>query len=184
MPPLPAPRNSVARFAGIGAYRDRARAPTLRYAARDARALARLLIDPDVCAFPSDRVAVLTNRQAHRAELVRRLSSWLPEQGHGADLALIYFAGHGVAHRVGGRDEGYLLPHDADPDHPVACGIAMSDLARWIEDVHAAAVVVCLDCCHAGFLPQEGASLRAPSERDLKLHPSVLEQLAGKGRFL
>jgi serine/threonine-protein kinase len=182
--PLPGPRNAVALVAGIGAYRDAGRIPALRFASRDARALARLLADPDVCAFPADRVAVLTNRHAHRAELVRRLSTWLPSQGDGADLALIYFAGHGVVHKVGGRDEGYLLPYDADPDHPVASGVAMSDLARWIEDVRAAAVVVCLDCCHAGFLPREGATLRGPVERDVQLQPSLMKQLAGKGRFL
>src|SRR5262249_35634968 len=90
----------------------------------------------------------------------------------------------GIVHKVGGRDEGYLLPHDADPDHPVAHGIAMTDLARWIEGVEAGAVVVCLDCCHAGFLPQEGLSLRGPDERDMQLRPSLIERLAGKGRFL
>jgi serine/threonine protein kinase len=182
--PLPSPRNAVALVVGIGAYQNPTRVPTLRYAARDARALARVLAAPDVCAFPEERVVVLTNRQAHRAELVRRLSSWLPAQGQGADLALIYFAGHGIVHKVGGRDEGYLLPHDADADHPVAHGIAMSDLAKWIEDVNARAVVVCLDCCHAGYLPQEGVSLRGPTERDMEIQPSLINQLSGKGRFL
>ncbi len=181
MPAAPALRNAVALVAGIGAYRQ-AGIPTLRYAPRDARALARVLADPEVCAFPPDRVVVLTNRQASRTELARRLSRWLPAEGQGADLALIYFAGHGVVRRVGGRDEGYLLPHDADPDNVVAHGIAMSDLARWIEDIGARAVVVCLDCCHAGMLPQEGLSLRG--ERDMQLQPSVLQQLSGRGRFL
>jgi serine/threonine-protein kinase len=181
MPAAPAVRNAVALVAGIGAYRQ-AGIPTLRYAPRDARALARVLADPEVCAFPPERVVVLTNRQAGRTELARRLSRWLPQQGQGADLALIYFAGHGVVRRVGGRDEGYLLPHDADPDDVITGGIAMSDLARWIEDVHARAVVVCLDCCHAGMLPQEGLTLRG--ERDMQLAPSVLQQLSGRGRFL
>src|SRR5687767_13002030 len=88
----PTPRNAVALVAGIGTYRDAGRVPTLRYAARDARALAWVLADPEVCAFPPERVAVLTNRHANRAELVRRLSGWLPAQGQGADLVLIYFA--------------------------------------------------------------------------------------------
>jgi serine/threonine-protein kinase len=183
MPAPQPPRNAVALVAGIGAYRHRGRIPTLRYAPRDARSLARVLADPEVCAFPAERVVVLTNRQASRTELVRRLSRWLPEQGHGTDLALIYFAGHGVVRRVGGREEGYLLPCDADPDDVVTHGIAMSDLAKWIEDIQARAVVVCLDCCHAGsMLPQEGLSLRG--ERDMQLAPSVLQQLSGRGRFL
>jgi serine/threonine protein kinase len=183
MPAAPTLRNAVALVAGIGAYRHRDRIPTLRYAPRDARSLARVLADPEVCAFPPQRVVVLTNRQVRRTELVRRLARWLPEQGQGADLALIYFAGHGVVRRVGGREEGYLLPHDADPDDVVAHGIAMSDLAKWIADVNARAVVLCLDCCHAGnMLPADGLTLRG--ERDMELAPSVLQQLSGRGRFL
>ena len=182
--PVPfAPRNAIALLFGIGEYHDRERIAPLRYAARDARALARLLTDPDVCAFPRDRVALLTDGRASRRDVVRRLSRWLPRQARDADLVLIYFAGHGVVQTVAGREEGFLLPHDATADDILSSGVAMSDVARSIEG-YAGTVVVCLDCCHAGsILPHEGVSLRA-AERDMHIQPSVLQRLGGRGRFL
>src|SRR5262249_41478745 len=152
----------------------------------DARALARVLTDPEVCNFPDEGVALLADREAHRAELVSRLSRWLPEAaGDGVELALIYFAGHGVMHRAGGSEEGFLMPHDADPDDVVAHSVSMSDVAKWIGGINAHNVIVCLDCCHAGAVlqPPPGGSLRGV-ERNLRLRPSVVKRLSGNGRFL
>jgi serine/threonine protein kinase len=180
-PPLS--RRAVGLLIGISEYRRSEHIACLRYARRDARALFRVLTDPDVCGFDPDRVALLTDRHARRAAVVRRLSGWLLEQGRGAELVLLYFAGHGVTQRVGAREEGFLLPHDADPDNVVSNGIAMSDVGHWIDAVEAGAVVVCLDCCHAGnIISREGLSLRG--ERDMQIHPSLLQGMAGKGRFL
>jgi serine/threonine protein kinase len=177
------PRNAVALLFGIGDYHARERIAPLRFATRDARALARLLGDPEVCGFPRERVAVLTDRHASRRNMVRRLAGWLPQQANGADLVVIYFAGHGVVVPLGGREEGFLLPHDADPDEVLSSGVPMSDVARWIEGIDAGAIVVCLDCCHSGsILPREGMSLRG--ERDMHIQPSLLQRLGGRGRFL
>src|SRR5262249_54455571 len=108
----PAPRNAVALLVGIG-YPDSPGIAPLRFAARDAPALGRLVADPLVWAFPPDKVALLTDTQATRAGVVRHLSRWLPEAAKGAELVFFYFAGHGVVERIGGREEGYLLPSDA-----------------------------------------------------------------------
>src|SRR5207244_1378162 len=70
MPPSLAPRNAVALVAGIGAYRLSARIPTLRYAPRDARSLARVLADPLVCAFPPARVVVVCLDCCHAGTLL------------------------------------------------------------------------------------------------------------------
>jgi serine/threonine-protein kinase len=185
MPAAHTYRAGVALLIGIGDYLHADRITPLQFATHDARSLARLLADPDVCRFPPGQVALLTDRKARRDQVVRRLSSWLPAQARGAELAVIYFAGHGVVQKIGGREEGFLLPYDADPDEVVTRGVAMSDLARWIAAVEARAVVVCLDCCHAGkVLPPDGVSLRGTTPRDLTLRPGVLEGIAGKGRFL
>src|SRR6516164_1815685 len=112
-------RAAVALVIGVGDYRRADLVPSLRYATRDAKALARLLVDPDVCSFPRERVAVLTQQRARRDKVVHYLSKWLPEQAQGAELALIYFAGHGMVQKVGNREEGFLLPYDADPDDVV-----------------------------------------------------------------
>jgi uncharacterized caspase-like protein len=140
----------AALLVGIGNYRFAERVSPLRYAVRDAHALAETLLDPDVCGFSHDRVVLLTDDGARRDDVVHRLSKWLPEKARGADIAVVYFAGHGTVQRVGLREEGFLLPYDADPDDLVTRGVAMSDVARWIEGIDAGAVIVCLDCCHAG----------------------------------
>jgi serine/threonine protein kinase/uncharacterized caspase-like protein len=175
------PRPGVALVIGVGEYRHGGMAP-LRFAVADADALAELLTDPDVCAFPADHVALLTDADAHRDAIVYRLSEWLPQRARGAELVVIYFAGHGTVRTVGRKEEGFLLPHDADPDNPVARGVAMGDLSRWIEGLEATAVVVCLDCCHAGMALTRGPE-PAPA-RELALRPGVLREVAGKGRFL
>jgi serine/threonine-protein kinase len=174
-------RAGAALVLGIGKYLHAGRVEPLRFAARDAGALARALADPALCAFPAESVALLTGPRARRDQVVQRLSRWLPEQARGAELAVIYFAGHGVVQTVGQREEGFLLPYDADPDDVITRGVAMSDIARWIDAIQAGAVIVCLDCCHAGNLLQH----RGPAAgRNLELRPAVLERMAGRGRFL
>jgi serine/threonine-protein kinase len=180
--PEPGSRRAAALVIGVGEYQHAGRIARLRYAVRDARELARLLADPDVCAFPRDDVKLLTQERARRDKVVHHLSSWLPERARGADLALIYFAGHGVVRPVGRRDEGYLLPYDADPDDILTRGVAMSDVRQWVDAVGAAAVIVCLDCCHAGKVILRDPD--AESSRDMELRPAVLQGMAGKGRFL
>ena len=178
------PRSAVAVVIAIGDYAHSERVPCLRFATRDAKALARLLTDPDVCGFPEDRTVVLTQKRARRDKIVHHLSKWLPAQAKGAELALIYFAGHGTVQTIGKHQEGFLLPYDADPDDIVTRGIAMSDVARWIDGIEASAVIVCLDCCHAGKVILRGEEEPAHAARDLELRPSMLQKIAAKGRFL
>jgi serine/threonine protein kinase len=177
-------RPAVALVVGIDDYLHADRIPALRFAARDATAMRQVLADPDVGNFSEDGVVLLTGAAAGRDDLVRRLSRWLPERARGAELAVLYFAGHGVVQRDGPRDEGFLLPHDADPDDLVTRGVAMRDVRRWIEGIDAGAVVVCLDCCHAGrIVPHPGIADRS-FDRDLEFRPAVLQDFAGHGRFL
>jgi serine/threonine protein kinase len=177
-------RTGLALLVGVGAYRRGDRIDPLPYAPRDARALARVFVDPALCGFARDRVVLLTDEKARRDRIVNRLAKWLPAEGRGADLVVIYFAGHGVVEKVGPKEEGFLLPHDADPDDILTQGVAMGDLARWIERVEAQAVVVFLDCCHAGkVIFREGVSLRS-APRDMRVRPALLPQIAGEGRFL
>src|SRR5262249_35183308 len=149
-----------------------------------AEALAEVLTDPAVCGFPDDRVMLLTDAGARREDFVSRLSKWLPERAKGAGIAVVFFAGHGAVQRVGQRDEGFLLPFDGDPDDLGTRGVAMADVARWVEGIEAGAVVVCLDCCHAGKVVDRRARDRAPEPRDMRIRPALLQGISGRGRFL
>jgi len=177
-------RSGVALLIGIGEYLHSDRVSPLRYAARDAEAMADALIDRDFCGFPAERVRLLTNAEAGRDAVVHHLSKWLPEQAQGKEIALIYFAGHGAVQRVGQRDEGYLLSYDADPEDLVTRGVAMGDLARWIEGIDAGVVIVCLDCCHAARVIALRSLTRDPVGRDMRIRPALLQGLVGKRRYL
>src|SRR5512144_2885729 len=94
-------RAGAALLVGIGDYSRADKLAALRYAARDAEALAEVLTDPALCGFPRDRVVLLTDGAARREDVVHRLSKWLPESTRGASLTLVFFAGHGAVQRVG-----------------------------------------------------------------------------------
>jgi serine/threonine protein kinase len=184
MPALQNTRAGIALVIGVGEYERAEQVETLRFATRDAVAMADVLADPRLCAFPREQVVLLTNGDARRDELVQRLSRWLPGRARGTELVVIYFAGHGMVQTVGRREEGFLLPYDADPDDVVTRGIAMSDIARWIDGLEARAVVVCLDCCHAGKVlgQRDGGTPR--DARNMELRPAVLQAMSGQGRYL
>ncbi len=177
-------RDAAAVLIGIGEYLRAEQVWPLRYAARDAEAMADVLRDPEVCGFPAHKVKLLTDQSASRDAIAHHLSKWLPEQARGAEIAVIYFAGHGMIHRVGQREEGYLLPHDADPDDLVTRGVLMTDLARWIEAILARTVIVCLDCCHAAKILPRGGTWAPSLGRDMRIRPAMLEELTGRGRYL
>ena len=177
-------RAGAAVLIGIGDYLHQQQVWPLRYAARDAEAMAGVLSDPEVCGFPAQKVKLLTDQSASRDAVAHHLSRWLPEQARGAEIAVIYFAGHGMIHHIGHREEGYLLPHDAEPDDIVTRGLLMTDLARWIEAIEAGIVVVCLDCCHAAKVLPRGGPPAEPLGRDMRIRPAMLQELTGRGRYL
>src|SRR5215212_367878 len=108
-------RRGVALVIGVGDYANPG-IQRLQFAVADAEALADLLTEPDVCGFPEGQVVLLTDAAADRDAVVQHLSEWLPTRSRGADLVVIYFAGHGLVRTAGRKEEGYLLPHDADPN--------------------------------------------------------------------
>ncbi len=177
-------RAAAAVLVGIGEYLHSERVWPLRFAASDAESLAGLLADRQYCGFPSQKVKLLTDQAATRDAIAHHLSKWLPEQAGGAELAVIYFAGHGMVQRLGQKDEGYLLPYDADPEDLVTHGVLMADLARWIDAIDAEAVVVCLDCCHSANVIPRGGVTRETLARDMRIRPALFQGLIARRRYL
>ncbi len=177
-------RSGVALVVGVGDHLHGDEIGPLPLAPRDAKAMAQLLSDPTVGAFPSEQIALLTDQQASRFAILQHLSKWLPERSRGADLAVIYFACHGIVHEIGQTHEGFLLPFDFVPGNVGASGVPMTEIARWIGAIEANSIVVIMDCCHAGrALNRDGTVFRSQG-RDVTIKPAVFQAMSGKGRFL
>lgn len=100
-----------------------------------------------------------------------------------ADVALLYFAGHGTVNDL----DGYLVTQDARRYDE---GVAMSEILRLANASRAQEVVIILDCCYSGVFGnppdidnsraslREGVSVLTASRGD---QPSVEE--AGGGVF-
>jgi serine/threonine protein kinase len=144
-------RSAAALVVGIGHYPEGPTSPSaIPFATDDAKAMAALLADPTLCGFDPDQTKLLTDGDATRTNIIAALSSWLHSAAQNADLAIVFLAGHGVLHRYGYGDEGYFLSYDSTLDNVPANGISMRDIASWINAIESSAIVVFLDCCHAG----------------------------------
>ncbi len=99
-----------------------------------------------------------------------------------ADVALLYFSGHGFANNLG----GYLVTTDAKRYDE---GVSMVDVITMANNSHAREVVIFLDCCYSGALGalpalnnqtvlREGISLLTASRGS-----QVSVEIRGRGLF-
>jgi hypothetical protein len=160
---------------GVGQYRDPSIA-TVASTANDARALAELLRDPQLAAYPASQVRVLVDAKATRTNILDALGELAQRAADGT--ALIFFAGHGTSlpdqplpmgtsasHHGSLPDRdlsaiGYrlsamnyaLLPFDTEVARLAETGIDAELFHRCVARVREKArrLVVLLNCCHAG----------------------------------
>jgi uncharacterized caspase-like protein len=116
----------------------------LRGCVEDARSMARLLrrhydgdVNFDVEVLTSDEATVTKERLKERVAALLRQP---------ADVALLYFTGHGSEDAAG----GHLVTSDASEHDP---GVALADvLALANRAIHIGEVVIIVDSCHGGWL--------------------------------
>jgi len=123
--------------------------PSLKYADKDAEALANFLRRPEGGGYDSDHMRVLLNKDATLANVRNALINFL-NQAIDMDLVLIYFAGHGAPEPARPQNI-YLLTSDSDPTALGTSAFPMWDiqtvLARYIS---AKRIIVFSDACHSG----------------------------------
>ena len=143
---------------GISEYRQRGKwgLANLRYARRDAEAMAEYLRAPTGGRF--DSVNLLVDQGA-TAQAIRAA---LREDLRGVqenDLVLIYWAGHGMAdpHEPARL---YLLGHDTDPAHMPSTGYAMEQFQQDIQNLHTQRVLIFADACHSAGLSDPAQTTR------------------------
>ncbi|WP_341676302.1 polysaccharide deacetylase family protein [Niveibacterium sp. SC-1] len=130
---------------------DYAHWPKLQYAARDADAVRSALIER--FGFQNDKVISLKNEQATRNGI---LAAFHERLAHGGlkknDRVFVFFAGHGATRKLSsGRDLGYIVPVDSDPEQIASDGIPMSDLQNISESLGARHVLFVMDACYSGL---------------------------------
>lgn len=148
--------NSWAIVVGIDDY---AKWPKLHYAVRDARAIRDMLIQK--LGFAAEQVVTLENQEATRAGILNLFHDRLGHAGMKKnDRLFVFFAGHGATRQLSsGRDLGYIVPVDSDPDKFATDAIPMTELQNIAESVVAKHALFVMDACYSGLgLTRGGAS--------------------------
>jgi uncharacterized caspase-like protein/peptidoglycan/xylan/chitin deacetylase (PgdA/CDA1 family) len=148
--------NSWAVVIGIDGY---AKWPKLQYAVRDAQGVRQVLIEK--FGFATDHVFALENGDATRNNI---LATFHDKLGHGGvgknDRIFVFFAGHGATRKLSsGRDLGYIVPADSDPNQFATDAIPMTEIQNIAESLSARHVLFVMDACYSGLgLTRGGAS--------------------------
>lgn len=137
---------------GIDNYQN---LPQLRGCVNDVTALLPLL-ESDEDGAPNFECQLHTAPDGYigRRELLVAVDTLV---GPGAEVALFYFAGHGVPER---NDVVLVAQEGAPPD----LGVSLSQVLGAVQESKVPEVIIILDCCfsgNAGSLPQLGANVAA-----------------------
>ena len=139
--------------------------PSLKYADKDAAAIADFLRKPEGGGYDSDHIRVLLNKDATLTNVKDALINFLA-QAIDIDMVMIYFAGHGASEPARPQNV-YLLTTDSDPTALGTTALPMWDiqtvLARYIN---AKRVVVFADACHSGNISSNFATRGLSSTED------------------
>ncbi len=133
---------------GIGSY---CHAPGLDVpiTAADAEAVAAVLVDPDLCAYPRDQVAVLHDSSATRAGILEALDQLALRAG-ADDTVFLFFCGHGD---YGADGDYYLTTHDTrlqGKQIAVGSGLRQGELIQKLRAIKAKRLLLLINACHSG----------------------------------
>ena len=92
-------------------------------------------------------VRILTDAHATKGNILDGLE-WLQRQTTSKDVAVLFFAGHGINDAMG---DFYFLPVEADLEKLKRTGISQFDITATVAAI-AGKVLVFMDACHSGNL--------------------------------
>jgi Caspase domain/TIR domain len=150
----------------------------------DAKDIAAVLADPELCDYPAANVQLLEEDRATRRAILDGLSDLARRAGPGSTV-FFFFSGHG--HQI--DDEAgirrYLLPFDAvhPTDEDLArTAISGAEFTEALRAIPAERLTVILDCCHAAGIGEPRHLAAAPMIGN-GLDDAYLDTLKqGKGR--
>jgi hypothetical protein len=120
----------------------------------DAKGLAKILKDPERCAYPEAQVQLLTGEQATRSHIIAALES-LASTTNDESTVLVYFSGHGYQ-LTKPLKSYYLMPHGYSTEDLPETAISGSEFTDLLREIPSQKLLVVLDCCHAGGLSDLG----------------------------
>lgn len=155
----------------IGISRYRRPAISLRYAARDAKAVHDFFSSAAGGSIPRERRVLLTDDAATRSAVLDALTNTARRTAP-EDLLIVYLALHGLPDAGG---DLYLLTHDTDPNRLIGTGLAQRDVEYGLSKAGAKRIVLLADACHSGAV-----GLAKPGKRGLVLAETnrLIRQLA------
>jgi uncharacterized caspase-like protein/peptidoglycan/xylan/chitin deacetylase (PgdA/CDA1 family) len=147
--------NSWAVVIGINDY---SKWPKLQYAVSDADALRQTLVER--FGFASERIITLEDAGATRSAILSAFHDKLGKnQLQKNDRVLVFFAGHGATRKLNsGREVGYIIPVDADPNELASDAIPMTEIQNIAESLVAKHVLFVMDACYSGLGLARGGS--------------------------
>ncbi len=118
----------------------------------DAEGLAKILQDPERCAYPrKGHVQLLTAEKATRDKLLAAFDLLAKRTDENATV-VIYFSGHGYQVEEKGKTNYYLMPYEYDVNRLAETAISGDEFAAKVDAVKSRKLLILLDCCHAGGL--------------------------------
>ncbi|NET36928.1 MAG: caspase family protein [Cyanothece sp. SIO1E1] len=114
----------------------------------DAKGLAKVLKDPERCAYLEEQVYLLTGEAATRSNIIQTLDS-LANSTTGDSTVLIYFSGHGYQLHKPFKSY-YLIPYGYERGELSDTAISGGEFVDLLREIPARQLLVILDCCHAG----------------------------------
>lgn len=112
----------------------------------DVPGMYKALTDPNVCAYPSERVMRLEEAAATREAILAAVDELARQATSPGSRTLFYFSGHGCRDE---RGASYLVAVDSRKDDLAKTAISARDLSKRLDRC-AGEVTIVLDCCFAG----------------------------------
>lgn len=148
----------------------------------DAKGMADILRNPELCAYPHNQVTVLTENQATRDGILQALEQ-LASQVDSDSTVVLYFSGHGYVVTSGIGKQYFLMPYGYDDSDLVNTAIDGKEFMEKLKAINAQKLLVLLDCCYAGGLDNEGFEKKAPNTKLVKAPlPANTVKILGQGK--
>ena len=134
---------------GISKYKDKSL--TLQFAAKDASDFANIMYKQKGFLYSEVSIKLLTDEKSKRSDIQDGLD-WILSETTSRDVAMIFFAGHGVNDNLG---TFYFMPEDADRNRLRATCVNYYDIQQCVSSI-AGKVVLFMDACHSGGVMGRG----------------------------